>query len=166
MTLDFTRAPLPPFQHQREDAEWLTNHRYALVASEMRTGKSATVIHAAQFLFEQGKINCVVIVTPAPVRDVWADERLGEINKHAWPGLHLTVTEYHMRTRTWVRYGEGPSLDFFIANFEFLRSKQRLTALAKVCGPKTLLVGDESSFLKNWTAQQTRAFYALRKRCG
>ena len=61
MTLDFSRSPLQPFQHQREDAAWLLEHPYALVASEMRTGKSKTVLDAAQFLFEQQKIDRVII---------------------------------------------------------------------------------------------------------
>lgn len=167
MSLDFSRCKLPPFVHQREDTEWLVEQLYAFIASEMRTGKTKIVIDAAQFLYTAGKINQVIVVTPAPVRDVWADKQFGEIRKHLWDGIHATVTEYHARTRTWTTGGtEDPSLDFYVTNFEFLRAPTRLNELFKVCGPKTLLVGDESSFLKNYAAQQTRAFNALRLKCG
>lgn len=45
MTLDFSACRLPPFQHQREDVEWLfarmMNPRtaFAFVASERRHGQ-------------------------------------------------------------------------------------------------------------------------------
>lgn len=166
MNLDFSRCRLQPFAHQREDVAWLLDRKYAFIASEMRTGKTKIVIDAIQFLFQAGVINKVIVVTPAAVRDVWFDEEFGELNKHLWENLHTTVTEFHTRIRTWVRPGsENPSLDFYVTNFEFLRSKARLIQLFAVCGSKTLLVGDESSFLKTHSALQTKAFLTLRRRC-
>lgn len=166
MSLDFSRCRHAPFQHQREDVEWLLDRPYAFIASEMRTGKTKIVIDAAQFLFEAGKIERVIVVAPAPVRDVWFDETLGEISKHTWPGLHITVTEFHARIRTWVRPGDNPALDWYVTNFEFIRAKARLAQLMAVTGPKTMLVLDESSFVKNHAAQQTKACLTLRRACG
>lgn len=100
--LDFSRCRLPPFQHQIEDVAWLLDKPYALIASEMRTGKSATVILAAQFLFERDAIDRLVVVAPSPVRDVWFDRMLGELAKHLWADLAATVVEYASgRLRQW-----------------------------------------------------------------
>ena len=172
MTLDFSRCRLPPFAHQREDVAWLIERPYAFITSEMRTGKSKIVVDAAQFLFAAGTIDRVVIVAPAPVRDVWADKELGELAKHLWLDTHTVVTEYHARIRSWVHgVPQSPKpinkpLEFYVTNFEFLRSKARLAQLLPVCGPKTLLVLDESSFVKNHQAAQTKACLQLRRACG
>lgn len=169
MDLDFSRCRLAPFQHQREDTAWLIEHPYAFIASEMRTGKTKIVIDAAQFLFKRGEIDRVVVVAPAPVRDVWYDKTLGELAKHLWFDLPATITEYHSRIRTWLHATEGYNgkrLDWYVTNFEFLRSKARLSQLLYVCNAKTLLVLDESSFVKNHAAQQTKACLTLRKACG
>lgn len=170
MTLDFSRCRLPPFQHQREDVAWLMEHPYALIASEMRTGKTKIVIDAAQFMFEAGVIDKVIVVAPAPVRDVWYDPTLGELAKHLWKDLPATINEYHARNRVWhntsIPKGFNETLRWYVTNFEFLRSKNRLVQLMPACGPKTLLVLDESSFVKNYAAQQTKACMQLRKACG
>lgn len=167
-TPDWSRSRLPPFQHQREDTEWLLDKPYAFIASQMRTGKTKVVIDAAQFLFERGDIDRVVVITPAPVRDVWADRTLGEIAKHSFADLPATITEFHARTRTWLHTDitAERKLDWYVTNFEFIRSKNRLAQLMGVCNQKTMLVLDESSFVKNHSAQQTKACVQLRKACG
>lgn len=172
MTLDFSRCRLTPFAHQREDAEWLTRTPWALIASEMRTGKSKIVVDAAQFMFEAGVIDRVLVVAPAPVRDVWYDKELGEIAKHSWHGKPATVSEFHARTRQWYHAKTDKTLatkdvfQYLVTNYEFIRSKNRLTQLLPFCGPKTLLVLDESSYVKNHAAAQTKACMQLRAACG
>lgn len=168
MTLDFSRCRLVPFQHQREDVQAVIDHPHFFIASEMRTGKSKIVVDAAQFLFEADVIDKVIVVAPAPVRDVWYDPQLGEVAKHAWDGLSTIVTEYHARIRSWVRSTEtnGKRLEWYCTNYEFLRSKNRLLQLLPACGPKTLLVLDESSFVKNHAVEQTKACLQLRRACG
>jgi len=168
MSLDFSRCRLPPFQHQKEDVQAVIDHPYYFIASEMRTGKSAIIVIAAQFLFEADIIDKVLVVAPAPVRDVWQDKVLGEFAKHLWLDMPAIVTEFHARTRSW---HHGPvdakrKLVVLVTNFEFIRSKNRLTQLLPFCGPKTMLVLDESSFVKNWQAQQTKACVQLRNACG
>ena len=167
MSLDFSRCRLPPFQHQREDVEWLLDRRYAFIASEMRTGKTKTVVDAAQFLFERDLVHKVIVVVPAAVRSVWYDPDFGEIAKHRWRTTSVTAAEFHSRVRVWSHLNSGsPTMFWYVTNFEYLRSATNMKMIAEACGPRTLLVGDESSFLKNWKSQQTKAFVALRKLCG
>ena len=173
MNLDFSRCRLPPFQHQREDVAWLIERpqaflgsdKVAFIGSQMRTGKTKIVIDAAQFLAMAGVIDKILVVAPAPVRDVWFSQKLGEIAKHSWHGLGAKVIEFHAKIRMW-EWEDGKSLQWLVTNYEFLRSKARLQQLMSFCGPKTWLVLDESSFVKNHAAAQTRATMALRKACG
>ena len=166
MTPDFSRCRLAPFAHQREDVAWLIQRPYAFIASEMRTGKTKIVIDAAQFLYEAGTIDKVIVVAPAPVRDVWYDPVLGELAKHLWLDLPAKVIEYHARLRHWTHGPDRNRLVVYVTNYEFLRSKSRLELLLPAAGHKTLLVLDESSFVKNHAAQQTKACLQLRRACG
>ena len=165
--LDFSRCRLAPFPHQREDVQAVIDHPFYFIASECRTGKTKIIIDAAQFLFEAGTIDTMIVVAPAAVRDVWYDDRLGELAKHLWPDVPATIAEFHARNRSWQH---GPDailrLTIWVTNFEFLRSKNRLMQLLAACGPKTMLVGDESSAIKNYAAAQTKAFLQLRRACG
>jgi hypothetical protein len=149
------------------------------LADDMRLGKSKQVIDAAQMLFTQSAIDTVIVVAPASVfRDVWYDPDLGEIRKHRWEGLPTRVFEYHARIREWaedLRNGE-PALSWIIANFEYIRYQVKresvgwrgphLDPLLQSCDRKTWLVLDETTWVKNPTALQTRACQALRKKCG
>lgn len=166
--LDFSRSRLPPFAHQIEDTDTVIRSPYLLIASDMRTGKSKIVIDAAQFMFEAGVIDKVIVVAPSPVKDVWSDPDIGELHKHLWDGLPARVSTYHERVQTWQQFTTigKPKLEWLITNYEFIRSKNRLTQLLPYCTPKTLLVCDESSFVKNWKSQQTKSCMQLRKKCG
>lgn len=171
MALDFSCVRLKPFQHQFEDTEWLTKQRFAFIASEMRTGKTKIVIDAMQFLYMQGLIDTVIVMVPAPVRDVWYDPGLGELAKHLWRITPAVITEFHSNPRTWAWRVEGIAgtlkpMRWIISNYEFVRNEATVDVLAQFAGPRTVIVGDESAFLRNHKSQQTEMFYKLRYRCG
>lgn len=176
--MDLTRVKLPPYQHQLVGIEALVkmddpeNGRvlqgcFALF-DEMGVGKSKQVADAAQVLFHQGLIYRVVIIAPAPVRSVWFDQDLGELAKHLWDETPARIIEYHARVKEW-SHGPmkvKPRLEFIITNFDFIRNIARRNKLKAFCGVHTWLVVDESSAVKNWKAQQTKAVLDIRKRCG
>jgi len=169
VTLDFGAARLTPFQHQREDVAVLLQRPYLFIASEMRTGKSKIVIDGAQFLFEQNVIDRVVVIAPAPVRDVWADDELGELAKHLWLKTPAVVVEFHSYGREWVwglEHAKDRALQFIVTNYEYLINSHRLKELVKLCDERTLLVMDESSYIKNWKSGRTEACKTLRRMCG
>jgi hypothetical protein len=159
-----------PFSHQVEDAETAIAHPYFFITSEMRTGKTKIVIDAAQHMFRLGMIDRVLVVAPAPVRNVWFDQTIGEINKHGWRTIPALVTEFHSKTRRWdsgtFSATKFEQLQWMITNFEFLRSKNRVNQLLPFCTHKTLMVIDESSFVKTYDTQQTKAVLQLRRACG
>jgi hypothetical protein len=148
------------------------------LTDQMRLGKSKQVIDTAQVLFERNEIDSVIVVAPAPVRDVWYDPELGEIQKHRWLGLPTLVTEYHQQIRKWSADAvDGQRyLTWVITNFEYIRygvvrdksgwHGNHLDKLLKFANKRTLLVIDESAAVADYAALQTRACLAIRQRCG
>lgn len=170
-----SRFRLPPYDHQRFGIQHILEHPWAALFDEMGAGKTKQTIDAAQILFHLGIIDRVLIVAPASVRSVWFDQELGELAKHAWTDIDHIVMEYHARTRVW-EMGKPTlgvnlltterRLHWTVTNYEFIRAKMRLHKLLAFCTPKTLLVLDESSAVKNYKAQQTKACLQLRRACG
>jgi SNF2 family DNA or RNA helicase len=162
------------FAHQIVGTQALIDHKAFALFDEMGAGKSKQVIDAACFLAERGEIDTVVVVCPASVRSVWCDAEIGEIKKHSWLSSH--VFEFHKKLKCiWSEQGNcigsGDNwvgcLDWIITNYEFLRGDTHLSDLLyKVRGTsKTLLVLDESSYIKSRTAAQTKAVLRLRAHC-
>lgn len=165
---DISRMRKWPFTHQVIDMESVIINPFYFIASEMRTGKTKICIDAAQFLFELGIIDNVIVVAPAPVKDVWFDVDLGELQKHIFKNFLIEVLEYHANFRGWgTRTNKTDKyLHWTITNYEFIRSENRIDELLQFCSPKTLLLCDESSFIKNYAAKQTKAVKKLRELCG
>jgi hypothetical protein len=171
-------ARVPLYEHQRVGVQKLVDNDYFFLTDEMGAGKTCQVINAAQVLFFEGIIDTVLVVAPASVRAVWFDPELGELAKHLWYETPAEIIEYHKKIRRWLHGNqteyEGskvrakPQLRWVITNYDYFRSsKERIEQLKKsVCGGKTLLVLDESSAVKNFRADQTKACLALRQVCG
>lgn len=158
---------IQPYKHQVEGVKKIVEHPYFALFDEMGAGKTKQVIDAAQTLFVAGEVKRVIVVAPAAVRSVWFNQEFGELSKHLWEHLPSSITEFHSRSKTW-RWNEnnGRGLEWIITNYDFIRSKQRLQQLMGFTGPKTMLVLDESSAVKNPNAKQTKACLTLRRSCG
>lgn len=157
------RFERPAWRHQLEDTASLLDHKFFGLLSEMGTGKSKIVVDAACFLREEAEIDTVLVVTPASVRDVWLnpDPEKGEIQKHAF--LPSRVYEFHAKVRlAW--QDPSPQLEWIVTNYEFIRMEKHRKELMKwIAGRPTLMVLDESSFVKSRTAEQTKACIEIGK---
>lgn len=187
--LDLSRAKRSPFSHQVYGTEWLVdlvrpeeNRLFPgglLLGDEMRLGKTKQVIDAACYLYDRGEIDQVFVVSPAPVRDVWFDPDIGELHKHLWGGLPVSVMEYHQRDRVWQGAASWATslrkrpLEWVITNYEFIRTGlkryrkewngPRLAPLLERVDQRTLIVLDESSAVSGHKSLQSRACLALRR---
>ncbi len=162
------RCVLRPYDHQVVGVDRIFTHPVFALFDEMGAGKTLQTIVAAILLYYMGVIDRVVIVAPAAVRSVWFDPELGELRKHLWPGMDVSVEQYHAgKRRTWsMGSPTGRSLKFIITNYEFIRAEKRLDPLLERVNQSTLLVCDESSAIKNHKAEQTKAIVQLRRHCG
>jgi len=167
--IDLSRSRWSPFAHQIIGVQAIVNNTFFLLADEMGAGKTKQAIDAAQVLFLQGKINKVLTIAPAAVRGVWFHPERGELHKHLWTDLPVTVTEFHRQMDRWVHCKAAssmPFLDWTVTNYEYVRSGDYLEEILEWVGPKTLLILDESSKIKNAQAKQTKACMKIRAKCG
>ena len=58
-----------PFEHQKDTASFATLHRRCFILNEQGTGKTGSVIWAADYLMKIGKIKRVLIVCPLSIMD-------------------------------------------------------------------------------------------------
>lgn len=153
---------LPHRAHQLVGVERLCERPFFFLADEVGAGKTKQVVDASQILFDRGKIDTVVVVTPAPFRSTWADPDplLGEVAKHCWDETSNMVQEYS-RERDEPEF-EGGSLNWLVTNYEFIRRDDRLRDLVRLLqGRRTWLVLDESWAVKG-NSDQMRACRTLR----
>jgi len=155
--------------HVKIGVQAITTNPFFFLADEMGGMKTAQVIISAQFLFQQGVIDKVLVIAPASVRPVWYDQELGELAKHLWFDTKHAIYEYHAKVRMW-KFGDFDlkerHLQWMISNYEFVRSEERLNDLMPFCDERTLLVLDESSAIKSPKSLQFKSCFKLRKRCG
>jgi SNF2 family DNA or RNA helicase len=166
MSIDLSRARLLPYDHQRIGVEKMVKYPYFFLTDEMGAGKTKQTIDTIMVLVELGLIDKVLVIAPAAVRSVWFDPEFGELKKHLWEDIPVSVYEWHAKMRAWPNNPRGPKCTIFVTNYEFIRSEERLAEVKTVCDGRTLLVLDESSAVKSEKAAQTKACIVLRKKCG
>src|SRR5208282_4310204 len=128
----------------------------------MGTGKTRCALVAALQLYRERKIDRVLVLAPAAVRLSWRQE----IDKFQPEEILPCVYE----TKTGKIFGagkrEGSPLPVLIISYGLLPQKRHVEALHKWCASdKTLLVADESSFLKSRTAKQTKGSAIIAQSC-
>src|SRR5271154_4781292 len=140
------------FDHQKVGVEFLVNRKSALLADSMGLGKTRQALVAALQLYRERKIDRVLVLAPAAVRLSWRQE----IDKFQPEEILPCVYE----TKTGKVFGAGKAgpLPVLIVSYGLLPQMRHQDAIARWCVMgRTLLVADESSFLKNRTAKQTKA---------
>jgi SNF2 family DNA or RNA helicase len=152
------------FEHQKVGIEFLVKHPSALLADCMGLGKTRQSLVAAQRLFEQGKIDRVLVLAPAAVRYSWRTE----IDKLEADDMKFIPCVYEPKKQaiyggTGVKLG---ALPVALISYALLPQKRHVEALKEWCEDgKTILIADESSFCKNRTAKQTKGAAILAAHC-
>jgi SNF2 family DNA or RNA helicase len=152
------------YEHQKIGVNFLVASRSAMLADDMGLGKSRQALYAAQELFSEHKIDRVLVLAPAAVRQAWREE----INKLEHEGMQFIPCIYDSKTQTILGAGkrEGRPLPVLLVSYTLLPQKRHVEALESWCSDgKTLLVCDESSFLKNRTAKQTKSSARISAAC-
>jgi len=136
---DYTwTGKLQPFAHQKETAAFLAVRKKAFCFNEQGTGKTASVIWAADYLMKQGRIKRVLVLCPL------------SIMKAAW---QQDLFKFAMHRSCSVAHGDAAQrkkilsagADFVILNFDGLAViKDEVMA-----GGFDLIVVDEATAYKN-----------------
>ncbi len=144
--IDLLRVPLYPFQLL--GVLFLAFTERALLADDMGLGKTVQALGAAHLLMADGRVQRVLIITPASVKRQWAHEIA------RFSGLPATVVGGAKARRA--RQYATPT-PFTIINYELvLRDSAQISAL----DPQLIIV-DEAQRIKNWQAKTTRRIKEL-----
>ena len=103
-----------PFDHQRKTAEFLTLHRRAFCFNEQGTGKTGSVIWAADYLMNIGVIKRVLVLCPLSImQSAWQND----LFRFA---MHRTTAIAHSYSREKRIKAVESDAEFVICNFDGL----------------------------------------------
>ena len=141
---------LKPFSHQKDTANFLTLNRKALCLSQAGTGKTASVIWAADYLMKLGKVKRVLVVCPLSImKSAWQED----LFKFA---MHRSCAVAHGSAATRSKIIKSGA-EFVIINYDGLEVvKQEI-----IDGGFDLVVADEATALKNPMTRRWKMFRAV-----
>ena len=138
-----------PFDHQRETSSFLTLHRRAFCFNEQGTGKTASVIWAADYLMTLNRIKRVLVICPLSIMDsAWRND----LFKFA---MHRKVDVAYGKPEKRKEIIKGEA-EFIIVNYDGVE----IIADTIAQGGFDLIVIDEANAYKN---PQTRRWKVLSK---
>lgn len=138
-----------PFDHQKITSSFLTLHRRSFCFNEQGTGKTASVIWAADYLMTQGFIKRVLVICPLSIMDsAWRND----------------LFKFAMHRRVDVAYGKpekrreiiAGDAEFVVINYDGVE----IVSEAIANGGFDLIVIDEANAYKN---PQTKRWKILNK---
>jgi SNF2 family DNA or RNA helicase len=154
-----------PYAHQIKALEMSWDRPYFAYFMEMGTGKSKVLIDNISMLYDNGKINGVLIVAPKGVVKNWYE---GEIPTHLVDHIeHKTVLWQSLITKKQTAaldslFETGEDLHILVMNVEALSTKKGVDFAAKfLSSHRTLMAIDESTTIKNPDAKRTKNICAL-----
>ena len=160
--LGFSKVPSPierqynwpgvyqPFDHQRATAGFLTLHQRAFCLNDMGTGKTMSVIWAADYLLNKGIVNRVLIICPLSIMDsAWR----ADLFKTA---MHRLVDIAHGSRDKRVKVINS-NAEFVIINYDGVETVSKEIA----AGGFDLIVCDEASALKTASTRRWKVLNSL-----
>ena len=128
-----------PFDHQRETAQFLSNNARGFCFNEQGTGKTASVIWAADYLMTAGLIKRVLVVCPLSImQSAWQ----ADLFKFA---VHRTVDVAYGSTEKRQKIVSS-SAEFVVINYDGIPAIAQLAIEGKMFD---LIVIDEANAYKN-----------------
>ena len=128
-----------PFDHQMSTAAFLTLHRKSFCFNEQGTGKTGSVIWAADYLMNIGAVKRVLVLCPLSImQSAWQND----IFKFA---IHRTCTIAHSHSKDKRIQAVNSNADFVICNFDGLE----IIKDAVMANEFDLIVVDEANTYKN-----------------
>lgn len=142
-----------PFIHQRRTFEFVIANPRCFVLSDMGTGKTLSVLWAADFLKLNNKIPRVLVISPlSTVQAVWASEIFKNF-PHRTYCLAVGDKEYKKKALK-------AKADFIVTNHDTVRLLEKEILAEQF----DLIVIDELTAFKNYSSERTKAMIRIAKK--
>ena len=146
------KGKFEPFVHQRETSAFLTLNPRSICLNDMGTGKTLSVLWAADYLMEIGKLRKVLIVCPKSVMSVWENE----LHKHFLFTRRCVVLHGDKRKRLKLLNEDVP---FYIINHDGIKTIEKELAEKGF----DLWVIDEAAAFRNAQSNRSKVLHRLTK---
>ena len=145
----------PPYEHQKTTSQFLTDNPKAFCFNEQGTGKTASVIWAADYLMKQGLVHRVLVLCPLSImKSAWQQD----LFKFA---MHRSCSVAHSSSAEMRKKIVAAGSEFVIANFDGVGiMKEEL-----LNGGFDLIVVDEANAYKNPTTKRWKVFKEISTNC-
>jgi SNF2 family DNA or RNA helicase len=156
-----------PYAHQLKALEMSWERPYFAYFMEMGTGKSKVLIDNISMLYDNGKINGVLIVAPKGVVKNWHE---GEIPTHLVDHIEYknilwqSLINVKQQRKLDSLFETGEDLHILVMNVESLSTKKGVAFAEKFLNShRALMAIDESTTIKNPEAKRTKNIVTLGK---
>jgi len=154
-----------PYEHQRDALKKCWNKEAFAIFAEMGTGKTKIALDNACILYNQGKIDRLLVVAPKGAYMTWFDQEIpthvpNYIEKKVVIWKQSTSQKYMSELRSMMN--NNFELKIMIMNVEAFSSKRGVDFARLFLIGKSMMIVDESTTIKNPKAKRTKAILALR----
>ena len=139
-----------PFKHQMKALVQGASRKVYAYFMEMGTGKTKVAIDNMSFLYEENKINTVIVIAPNSVYRNW----VSEIDLHSHVNTTISIHKLHKNFEMKV-----DALNYFLFNVEAFSHDSGVNVLKKIVsdfGKSACVIIDESTTIKNRQAKRTK----------
>lgn len=156
-----------PFKHQLDALQITRNKEFAALLMETGTGKTKVAIDTAANLYNEKKINGLLIVAPKTICRNWSEK---EIPSHLPDEIKRKTVIWGPKNGRFEKelsalyHNSFDRLSIFIVNVETINGDRCFDECEKFLKAKAcLMVIDESTTIKNFKAVRTKSCIALGK---
>jgi len=156
-----------PYAHQTTALEISWNKKVFAYFMEMGTGKTKVAIDNIAMLYDNGKINGVLIIAPKGVYKTWYSQEIPtHLAAHIHPKTVLWQAMINQKQQKELNtlFETGHDLHILIMNVEAFSTKKGVDFAARFLNShNTYMAVDESTTIKNPGAKRTKSIVSLGK---
>ena len=159
-----------PYNHKIKALDKCIRQEFFSYLMEMGTGKTMTCIVDAALLYQQGKIDSMLIVAPKSVYRNW----INEIDKHLVDSVDRYIVSWSASANkkekelleSLLIIHEEKRLDILLMNVEAFSTPKGINFAQRYVRDKNVfIVIDESTTIKSPSAQRTKGLMKLKDQC-
>ena len=156
-----------PFEHQKDALKKCWNKKAFAIFAEMGTGKTKIALDNACILYNNGRIDRLLVVAPKGTYMNWVDQEIpvhvpDYIEKDILAWKPNITEKYELQLKA-IRNPENFKLKIFVMNVESLSTKKGCYYAKLFLSSKAMMIIDESTTIKNPQAKRTKNILELSK---
>ena len=156
-----------PYEHQKDALKKCWNKEAFAVFAEMGTGKTKIALDNACILYNQGKIDRLLVIAPKGAYMNWVEQEIpihvpDYVEREVLAWKPSTSNKYQAQLKS-IRETNDFRLKILVMNVEALSTTKGLRNATLFLNYKSMMIVDESTTIKNPQAKRTKNILSLAK---